>query len=130
MESIAGYGLLGLGKQGLAMTNQDGAHCDALIDSCLKTFHVKHRGNAIQQDGCFIDRVRVTKRGKCAQHAVMTDHRNFDALAIRQSHDDRDDAPVRHVDLFERLTDLEQRFGLPKLHSAEMRANQFKIFCG
>jgi len=60
----------------------------------------------------------------------MTDHRNFDALSIRQSHDDRDDAPVRHVDLFERLTDLEQQFRLPKLDSAKMRANQFKIFCG
>ena len=66
MESIAGHRLLGLGKQGLAMTNEDGAHCYALIESCLETFHIEHRGGAIQQDGCFIDRIRVTKRGKCA----------------------------------------------------------------
>ena len=112
------------------MTHEDSSQPRAPTGGRGKTLHIKHRGDATQQDGCFSQRNEITERRKSAQQAIVTDHRYFNTLSIGQSHDDRDDAAVWHVDPFERLAGQSQHIGLPQFNGPKVRTNKFKIVCG
>ena len=69
----------------------------------------------------------IAERGKRAEDAVASDHRDLNVLAACQLDDQRDHALVRQVGALERLVDFDQRHVLGEIGGAQMRADQFEI---
>jgi hypothetical protein len=130
VHSIASYCLLSLCQHGLPVTHQGFAQMRALATCRPEPADVQYRGNAWNEDDRFAKRKRVAKRGKRPQHAIATDHSDFDPLAAQQLYDKRDDATVGHENVFERMANLNQDARPVEVRNKKMRTDQFELVVG
>ena len=108
VRGVAAGGLLDLGVDRQAMTDQRGAQRRALIGGESELVDIDRRGRAWHQHYGAVQRDGVAKRRERAEDAIAADHRNLHMFAARKLDDERNHAPVREVGALERFVDFDQ----------------------